>query len=161
MMWQMWTAFGIMLGYVADLAFYKVPDRPHIKGLNWRLMLASVRTSIHLLIRFRTNSAIRQAFQHSSSWHRCSSALNHLVGSSPRVDTRMRTGRSNDSVATQYRRLVISTVRFFPIPVAPGLIRHQTYTYFSRRRRNSLVGVTATLNCSPFPVTVVRLSVLS
>ncbi|KAH8995274.1 MFS sugar transporter [Lactarius hatsudake] len=23
MMWQMWTAFGIMLGYVADLAFYK------------------------------------------------------------------------------------------------------------------------------------------
>ncbi|KAI9437577.1 hypothetical protein H4582DRAFT_2150808 [Lactarius indigo] len=33
MMWQMWTAFGIMLGYVADLAFYK--------GLNWRLMLAS------------------------------------------------------------------------------------------------------------------------
>ncbi|KAI0267080.1 hypothetical protein BC834DRAFT_822948 [Gloeopeniophorella convolvens] len=41
MMWQMWTAFGIMLGYVADLAFYKVPDRPHITGLNWRLMLAS------------------------------------------------------------------------------------------------------------------------
>ncbi|KAF8257801.1 hypothetical protein EI94DRAFT_1756827 [Lactarius quietus] len=41
MMWQMWTAFGMMLGYVADLAFYKVPDRPHIKGLNWRLMLAS------------------------------------------------------------------------------------------------------------------------
>ncbi|KAH8993463.1 hypothetical protein EDB92DRAFT_1815530 [Lactarius akahatsu] len=37
----MWTAFGIMLGYVADLAFYKVPDKPHIKGLNWRLMLAS------------------------------------------------------------------------------------------------------------------------
>ena len=42
MMWQMWTAFGIMLGYVADLAFYKVPDKPHITGLNWRLMLASV-----------------------------------------------------------------------------------------------------------------------
>lgn len=50
MMWQMWTAFGIMLGYVADLAFYKVPDRPHIKGLNWRLMLASVRTFTYLLI---------------------------------------------------------------------------------------------------------------
>lgn len=42
MMWQMWTAFGIMLGYVADLAFFKVPDKPHITGLNWRLMLASV-----------------------------------------------------------------------------------------------------------------------
>ncbi|KAK9385303.1 hypothetical protein V1515DRAFT_608691 [Lipomyces mesembrius] len=41
MMWQMWTAFGIMLGYVADVAFYKVPDKPNITGLNWRLMLGS------------------------------------------------------------------------------------------------------------------------
>lgn len=24
MQWQMWTAFGIMFGYVADLAFYFV-----------------------------------------------------------------------------------------------------------------------------------------
>lgn len=47
MMWQMWTAFGIMLGYVADLAFYKVPDKPHITGLNWRLMLASVMIRIY------------------------------------------------------------------------------------------------------------------
>ena len=41
MMWQMWTAFGIMLGYVSDLIFLKVADPPHITGLNWRLMLAS------------------------------------------------------------------------------------------------------------------------
>ncbi|KAH9948984.1 hypothetical protein B0H21DRAFT_731013 [Amylocystis lapponica] len=41
MMWQMWTAFGIMFGYVCDLAFYNVPDKPHITGLNWRLMLGS------------------------------------------------------------------------------------------------------------------------
>ncbi|KAH9983618.1 hypothetical protein BJV74DRAFT_776813 [Russula compacta] len=41
MMWQMWTAFGIMLGYSADLAFFKIPNKPHITGLNWRLMLAS------------------------------------------------------------------------------------------------------------------------
>lgn len=41
MQWQMWTAFGIMLGYVADLAFYYVPDRSGITGLNWRLMMAS------------------------------------------------------------------------------------------------------------------------
>ncbi|KAF5386171.1 hypothetical protein D9615_002387 [Tricholomella constricta] len=41
MMWQMWTAFGIMLGFVADVAFFKVPDKPHITGLNWRLMLSS------------------------------------------------------------------------------------------------------------------------
>ncbi|GJJ06233.1 hypothetical protein Clacol_000423 [Clathrus columnatus] len=41
MMWQMWTAFGIMLGYAADLALFKVPDTHNIKGLNWRLMLAS------------------------------------------------------------------------------------------------------------------------
>lgn len=30
-----------MLGYVADLAFYAVPDKPGITGLNWRLMLGS------------------------------------------------------------------------------------------------------------------------
>lgn len=42
MMWQMWTAFGIMLGYVMDLVFYHVKDPAHgIKGLNWRLMLGS------------------------------------------------------------------------------------------------------------------------
>ena len=41
---QMWTAFGIMIGNVMDLAFFHVPDPKHnIKGLNWRLMLASVR----------------------------------------------------------------------------------------------------------------------
>lgn len=28
-----------MLGYVADLAFYHVPDPPGITGLNWRLMM--------------------------------------------------------------------------------------------------------------------------
>lgn len=41
MQWQMWTAFGIMVGYAADLAFYYVPDTAHITGLNWRLMMAS------------------------------------------------------------------------------------------------------------------------
>jgi len=41
MQWQMWTAFGIMVGYAADLMFYYVPDKPNITGLNWRLMMAS------------------------------------------------------------------------------------------------------------------------
>ncbi|KAL6300612.1 hypothetical protein BKA93DRAFT_828919 [Sparassis latifolia] len=41
MMWQLWTAFGIMFGYVCDLAFYHVPDHRHVHGLNWRLMLGS------------------------------------------------------------------------------------------------------------------------
>ncbi|KAJ8468921.1 hypothetical protein ONZ45_g17067 [Pleurotus djamor] len=41
MMWQTWTAFGIMIGFVADLMFFHVPDKPHITGLRWRLMLAS------------------------------------------------------------------------------------------------------------------------
>ncbi|KAK7977525.1 hypothetical protein PG996_003579 [Apiospora saccharicola] len=40
MQWQMWTAFGIMIGYVADLAFFFVPDHG-IDGLNWRLMMGS------------------------------------------------------------------------------------------------------------------------
>lgn len=30
-----------MLGYVADLIFYHVPDKHNITGLNWRLMLGS------------------------------------------------------------------------------------------------------------------------
>ncbi|CEJ54840.1 Putative MFS sugar transporter [Penicillium brasilianum] len=41
MQWQTWTAFGIMLGYAADLMFYQVSDTPGIVGLNWRLMMAS------------------------------------------------------------------------------------------------------------------------
>lgn len=41
MQWQLWTAFGIMLGYAADLIFYQVADTPGIVGLNWRLMMAS------------------------------------------------------------------------------------------------------------------------
>ncbi|KAL1995964.1 hypothetical protein VTN49DRAFT_830 [Thermomyces lanuginosus] len=41
MQWQMWTAFGIMVGYAADLAFFRVVDPPGIVGLNWRLMMAS------------------------------------------------------------------------------------------------------------------------
>ncbi|KAL4960702.1 uncharacterized protein BDV14DRAFT_138355 [Aspergillus stella-maris] len=41
MQWQMWTAFGIMFGYAADLAFFQVSDPAGIVGLNWRLMLGS------------------------------------------------------------------------------------------------------------------------
>ena len=43
MQWQMWTAFGIMLGLAVGLAFYHVPDPTSvpIHGLSWRLMMAS------------------------------------------------------------------------------------------------------------------------
>ena len=41
MQWQVWTAFGIMLGYVSDLMFFKVTDPEAVVGLNWRLMMAS------------------------------------------------------------------------------------------------------------------------
>ncbi|KRZ98222.1 uncharacterized protein AC631_06018, partial [Debaryomyces fabryi] len=41
MLWQFFTAFGIMLGYVACLAFYHVGDRGIGGGLNWRLMLGA------------------------------------------------------------------------------------------------------------------------
>lgn len=41
MMWQMWTAFGIMCGYLSGVAFAKVAG-----DLKWRLMLGSpVRAS--------------------------------------------------------------------------------------------------------------------
>ncbi|EGN94806.1 hypothetical protein SERLA73DRAFT_187864 [Serpula lacrymans var. lacrymans S7.3] len=41
MMWQMWTAFGIMFGDLLDVAFYFVPNKHNATGLNWRLMLGS------------------------------------------------------------------------------------------------------------------------
>jgi MFS family permease len=41
MQWQMWTAFGIMLGNISSLVFYNVKDTPNIIGLNWRLMMGS------------------------------------------------------------------------------------------------------------------------
>ncbi|KAL2021543.1 hypothetical protein VTK56DRAFT_7042 [Thermocarpiscus australiensis] len=41
MQWQVWTAFGIMVGYIADFAFYFVPDAGVELGLNWRLMMGS------------------------------------------------------------------------------------------------------------------------
>lgn len=39
MMWQMWTAFGIMLGYVAGVVF--APIAPTPSGLRWRLIIGS------------------------------------------------------------------------------------------------------------------------
>ncbi|KAJ7152887.1 hypothetical protein C8R46DRAFT_1357327 [Mycena filopes] len=41
MFWQFFTAFGIALGDLMDVAFFNVPDHANITGLNWRLMLAS------------------------------------------------------------------------------------------------------------------------
>ncbi|KAI5862377.1 hypothetical protein GGS23DRAFT_610562 [Durotheca rogersii] len=41
MQWQMWTAFGIMVGYAMDLTFFEVPDLSGIVGLRWRLMMGS------------------------------------------------------------------------------------------------------------------------
>lgn len=41
MLWQFFTAVGIMFGYVACLAFYYVGSHGIGGGLNWRLMLAS------------------------------------------------------------------------------------------------------------------------
>lgn len=41
MLWQFFTAVGIMFGYVASLAFYYVGDHGISGGLNWRLMLGS------------------------------------------------------------------------------------------------------------------------
>ncbi|KAL2826326.1 putative MFS myo-inositol transporter [Aspergillus cavernicola] len=40
MMWQMWTAFGIMLGYISSVIFMNV-ERDGLPGLNWRLMFGS------------------------------------------------------------------------------------------------------------------------
>lgn len=66
MMWQMWTAFGIMIGFVADLAFYYVKDTAHIKGLNWRLMLGSVSILVCCGISRLIPVDFRRVFQRSS-----------------------------------------------------------------------------------------------
>ena len=52
MQWQMWTAFGIMLGYVSDLIFFQVKDPPGITGLNWRIMMASAMLPALVVIAF-------------------------------------------------------------------------------------------------------------
>lgn len=41
MLWQFFTAVGIMFGYVSSLAFYHVGRNGISGGLNWRLMLGS------------------------------------------------------------------------------------------------------------------------
>ncbi|KAL8710384.1 MAG: hypothetical protein Q9220_004985 [cf. Caloplaca sp. 1 TL-2023] len=41
MQWQVWTAFGVMLGYASDLCFFRVADQAGVVGLNWRLMMGS------------------------------------------------------------------------------------------------------------------------
>ena len=41
-----------MLGYVADLCFFKVKDPAHIHGLNWRLMMASAMLPALIVICF-------------------------------------------------------------------------------------------------------------
>lgn len=52
MQWQMWTAFGIMVGYASDLAFFKVPDKHNITGLNWRIMMASAMLPAVIVVFF-------------------------------------------------------------------------------------------------------------
>ncbi|KAJ5792091.1 uncharacterized protein N7503_008069 [Penicillium pulvis] len=52
MQWQMWTAFGIMLGYVADLAFYQITDPSTIVGLNWRFMMGSALIPAVIVLTF-------------------------------------------------------------------------------------------------------------
>lgn len=41
MMWQMWTAFGIMLGYVAGVIFESVSSEHLSDDFKWRLTIAS------------------------------------------------------------------------------------------------------------------------
>lgn len=41
MLWQVATAFGIMIGNAVSLMFFKVPDSGGIDGLAWRLMMGS------------------------------------------------------------------------------------------------------------------------
>ncbi|RPD60523.1 hypothetical protein L226DRAFT_570024 [Lentinus tigrinus ALCF2SS1-7] len=50
MMFQTWTAFGIMFGYVMNFAFRNIPDPVGVRGLNWRLMLGSAGIPALILV---------------------------------------------------------------------------------------------------------------
>ena len=128
MMWQMWTAFGIMFGYVADLVLFKVSDKPGITGLNWRLMLASVPTCVHSFAYVPTNTQSRPVFQLSSSWHKSFSAPNRLVGSCQRAGTKMLTSHWSDSAVTLCKPPEISTV-------CPSLFSLHNLSSFARHPR--------------------------
>lgn len=41
-----------MVGYISDLAFYYVPDRPGVTGLNWRLMMGSAMLPAVIVVFF-------------------------------------------------------------------------------------------------------------
>ncbi|PWW73604.1 hypothetical protein C7212DRAFT_284453 [Tuber magnatum] len=41
MMWQMWTAFGIMLGLLVDMALFDLGNGAKEEVVNWRFMIAS------------------------------------------------------------------------------------------------------------------------
>ncbi|KAK7043468.1 hypothetical protein R3P38DRAFT_2510089, partial [Favolaschia claudopus] len=48
MMWQMWTAFGIMFGDLIDVAFFFIPDKPNIRALALRYKLKDTDVAIDL-----------------------------------------------------------------------------------------------------------------
>ena len=54
--WQVWTAFGIMLGYASSMASYNIvfPDAQGTayEGANWRIMLASAGIPALFLVMF-------------------------------------------------------------------------------------------------------------
>lgn len=77
-----------MIGLVCDLVFFRVPDRPHIRGLNWRLMLASVRIRI-LRCALLITGQIRLAYPPSSFLFKCCSVPSLRDGMYPKdVTTR-------------------------------------------------------------------------
>ncbi len=111
---QTWTAFGIMIGYVSGLIFFRVPDKPNITGLNWRLMMASVcdppvyRNNMYAH-KFVNSRPVSLLF---SSWFKYSSAPNHRVGTCRKAATTRHTTRSVDSVTNRSRLHETCTVRF-------------------------------------------------
>ena len=149
MMWQMWTAFGIMLGYVADLALFKVPDKPGITGLNWRLMLSSVPICVHYSAYIHTNIQIKAGIPALFLM-----AQVFFCPESPRW--LMSKGRYEDAFKSleRLRRHPVQAARDLYCPscsllVVQPLIVRQTSTSSSRRRMSSLVDEIAILNYSP------------
>ena len=146
-----------MLGYVSDLAFFKVADTPHITGLNWRLMLASVMICIYYTTFSFTHKIIQAgipALFLMAQVFFCPESPRWLMSKGRYADAFESLKRLRHHPVQAARDLYCQP--FFPL-IAQSLTRHQTFTCSSRRRPSSAVDETTILSCSRSLVTVARL----
>ncbi|KAG7194912.1 uncharacterized protein KQ657_004020 [Scheffersomyces spartinae] len=126
MLWQFFTAVGIMFGYVASLAFYYVPARGIQGGLNWRLMLGSACIPAIIVL------AQIPFVPESPRW---------LMGKERHTDAynSLRQLRKNDITAARdcfYQHVLLSEEGSYKIPI----LKRFAEMFMKRRNRNGAIG---------------------